>query len=150
MSILSFIKELFMNQEERDYLQRQRLYCMCLELNTWFTEGDSPLSTSRQVKVLKQAVKLVSYFCNEKRIPKLNYEPRYYQVYLYWTRAYHAMKWADSRVEAAINANAIEQRKYMNQFNRAYATVVSYVEKGSELFLQINKERLDKQKQANL
>lgn len=142
--MISFIKELFMNQEEKDFLYRQRLYRMCLELNTWF-QGNT-LSTSKQVKILKKAVKLISYFCTEKRIQSLTYEPKYYQAYLYWTRAYHAMKWADDRIEgAAATDSIIKRQEYMEQFNRAYDDVIRCINKGSELILQVG-EKLDKTK----
>lgn len=142
--MISFIKELFMNQEEKDFLYRQRLYRMCLELNTWF-QGNT-LSTSKQVKILKKAVKLISYFCTEKRIQSLTYEPRYYQAYLYWNRAYHSMKWADNRVEeAAATDSIIKRQEYMEQFNRAYDDVIRCINKGSELILQVGK-KLDKTK----
>lgn len=143
--MFSCIKELFMNQEEKDFLYRQRLYRMCLELNTWF-QGNT-LSTSKQVKILKRAVKLISYFCTEKKIQDLTYEPKYYQAYLYWNRAYHAMKWADDRVEEAASTDSIVKRQeYMEQFNRAYADVIKCINKGSELVLQVGKEKLDKTK----
>lgn len=144
--MFSCIKELFMNQEDKDFLYRQRLYRMCLELNTWF-QGNT-VSTARQVKILKKAVKLISYFCTEKRIQSLNYEPKYYQAYLYWNRAYNSMKWADNRVEAAAATDSIISRQeYMEQFNRAYADVIRCINKGCDLVLQVGEKRLDKVKQ---
>lgn len=144
--MFSYIKELFMNQEDKDFLHRQRLYRICLELDTWFK--GSTVSSARQVKILKKAVKLISYFCTEKRIQSLNYEPKYYQAYLYWKRAYHFMKWADNRVEAAAATDSIVKRQeYMEQFNRAYADVIRCINKGCDLILQAGKERLDNIKQ---
>lgn len=144
--MFSCIKELFMNQEDKDFLYRQKLYRTCLELNTWF-QGNT-ISSTRQVKILKKAVKLISYFCTEKRIQSLNYEPKYYQAYLYWNRAYHSMKWADNRVEAAAATDSIISRKeYMEQFNRAYEDVIRCINKGCDLVLQAGKERLDNTKQ---
>lgn len=144
--MFSCIKELFMNQEDKDFLYRQRLYRMCLELGAWFKEDT--LSTSKQVKILKKAVKLISYFCTEKRIMSLNYEPKYYQAYLYWNRAYSYMKWADNRVEeAAATDSIIKRQECMDQFNRAYITVVKCINKGCDLVLQVGKERLDKTEQ---
>lgn len=146
--MFSCIKELFMNQKDKDFLYRQRLYRMCLELNIWF-QGNT-LSTTKQVKILKKAVKLISYFCTEKRIQSLTYEPKYYQAYLYWARAYHAMKWADDIVEgAAATESIVKRQEYMEQFNRAYDDVVKYINKGSELILQVGKEKLNKEKKLD-
>ena len=55
--MFSYIKELFMNQEDKDFLHRQRLYRICLELDTWFK--GSTVSSARQVKILKKAVVFV-------------------------------------------------------------------------------------------
>ena len=55
------------------------------------------------------------------------------------------MEWADNRVEeAAVTDSIVKRQEYMKQFNRAYADVIKCINKGSELVLQVGKERLDK------